>query len=75
MREGFLWSSLILFGIALAFFVLTFFVFHYLEQDLKFHKPFKKQSQKPFIANMLGMFGTFMLAGSVILFIIGLVVF
>ena len=75
MREGFLWSSLILFGIALAFFVLTFFVFHYLEQDLKFHKPFKKQPQKPFIANMLGMFGTFMLAGSVILFIIGLVVF
>ena len=55
--------------------MFTFFVFHYLEQDLKFHKPFKKQPQKPFIANMFGTLATFLFASSIVLLVIALIAY
>ena len=75
MKEGLLYSSLTLFVLALCLFVFTFFVFHYLEQDLKFHKPFKKQPQKPFIANMFGTLATFLFASSIVLLVIALIAY
>lgn len=74
MQGKLLISSLVLFSIAAVLFILCFFVFHYLESDMKFHKPFKKVAQKPFITNLLGMLATFLFASSIVILVLALIV-
>ena len=72
MKESLLFTSLILFGIAVIAFILAYFMFHHLGKDLKFHKEKKDLPEKPFITNMQGVFATTLFAASVIILIIAL---
>ena len=73
MKENMLLVSLILFIISLVFFVLSYFMFHYFGKDLKFHKEKKMVPDKPFVTNLVGVFGTMMLASSVIILLLALI--
>lgn len=75
MKENLLYVSLILFGIALLFTVLAYFMFHHLGKDLKFHKEKKDLPEKPYVTNMVGIFATIMLASSVVILLIALFCF
>ena len=75
MKENLLFTSLILFGIAVVAFVLSYFMFHHLGKDLKFHKEKKDTPDKPFITNMQGVFATIMFSASVIILILALMCF
>ena len=75
MQQNLLLTSLTLFLISLGLFVFTFFVFHYLGSDVKFHKTFNKQAQKPFIANLFGMLATFLLASSIVILVLALIAY
>ena len=72
MKENLLFTSLILFGLAVIFGVIAYFMFHHLGKDLKFHKEKKDTPDKPFITNMQGMLATIMLGASIIILIIAL---
>ena len=72
MKENLLYVSLILFGLAVIFGVIAYFMFHHLGKDLKFHKEKKDLPEKPFITNMQGMLATLMLASSIVILIIAL---
>lgn len=72
MKESLLYTSLILFAIALVTFVLAYFMFHHLGKDLKFHKEKKMVPDKPFITYMQGVFATIMFSASIIILIIAL---
>jgi len=73
MKENLLLVSLILFIISLVFFVLSYFMFHYFGKDLKFHKEKKTTPDKPFVTNLVGVFGTLMLASSVVILLLALI--
>lgn len=75
MREKFLFVSLILFIVAVVFYVLTFFIFHYMGEDNKFHKGFHKEVRKPFVAKTFGIFATVCFANSVTILLIALIVY
>ena len=75
MKEKMLLASLVLFGISIIFFALTFLVFHFLGKDGLLHKTFNKQAQKPFVANLFGMFSTFLFASSVVILVLALMVY
>jgi len=72
MKENLLFTSLILFGIAVIAFTLAYFMFHHLGKDLRFHKEKKDTPDKPFITNMQGVFATALFAASVIILVIAL---
>ena len=72
MKENLLFTSLILFGLSLIFFVLAYLMFHHLGKDLKFHKEKKDLPEKPFITNMQGTLATVIFAASIVIFIIAL---
>ncbi len=75
MKENLLLVSLILFIISLVLLTICFFMYHYLGSDAKFHKEFHKEPQKPFITNLQGMLAIFLLASSIVIFLIGLIVY
>lgn len=75
MKEKLLISSAILFGISALLLVLCYFMFHYLGEDVKFHKEFSKTVRKPFITNLVGTLASFLLGSSVLLLILALVVY
>ena len=75
MKEKLLLSALILFGLALVFAIIAYFMFHHLGKDLRFHKEKKDIPEKPFITNMQGMLVVFMLASSIVVLVIALMCF
>ena len=72
MKTNLLYVSLILFGLAILFFTIAYFMFHYLGKDLKFHKEKKDVPDKPFITYMEGILATLMLGSSIVILLIAL---
>lgn len=75
MREKLLFVSLILFIAAVVFYTFTFFIFHYMGEDNKFHRDFHKEVRKPFVAKLFGTFATVTFANSVMILVIALIVY
>lgn len=73
MKTNLLYVALILFGLAILFFTIAYFMFHYLGKDLKFHKEKKEVPDKPFISYMEGMLATLMLGSSIVILLIALI--
>lgn len=55
----------ILFLIALAVFVLTYFIFHYIQETGRFGKAFRRTPAKPFITLLFAVWGTVFLSLSI----------
>ena len=75
MKENLLYCSLTLFLISIGVFVLTFFICHFLEQDMKFHRPFKKVPQKPILTNMFANLGVILFGTSIVLLVLALIAY
>ena len=71
-KENYLYISLILFGLSLIFFVLTYICFHYVGENGLAGKEFHKECRKPFVSNLFGIFSTMLLTSSIIFLLLGL---
>ena len=72
MKTNLLYVSLILFGLAILFCTIAYFMFHHLGKDLKFHKEKKDVPDKPFITYMEGVLATLMFGSSIVILLIAL---
>lgn len=64
-RTALLKTAGVLFLIAIAVFVLTYFIFHYMQENGRFGKTIRKTPGKPFITQLFGVWGTVFLSLSI----------
>ena len=65
-------TSIILFAIAFAVWIFTFFYFHFADERGFFGKTYYKKTNKPFLPYMFGIGGTIFFVNAVTLLILGL---
>ena len=73
-KKNFLKLSLITFIISIVVFFLAFFIFHFVT-DAGITFVYHAEAQKPFVANMVGIFGVLFLFSSVVSLLIALIFF
>ena len=62
----------ILFVLSVLLFIFDYYIFHYLEQSLRFGKEFHRKPEKPFLAFLVGMLAVDLLAASIVFLLCGL---
>ena len=75
MRKKCKLLALCSFLLALAIFVLTFYLFHHLLPDGSFTAEYQTQSSKPFITLLFGIWGVTFLFASVMSLLVGRIFF
>ena len=75
MRKKFTVLGICMFIIALAIFVFTYCLYHYLGVDGRFTDVFSATPAKPFVTLLFGIWGVTFLFASVMSFLVGIIFF